>query len=76
MLHDLNFDYQPYIGKYCTIEFQYSAAPTRKMEYDGVVERVDYESEEEAHLVVNVRYGGRIQLRLNTIVSIREAPYE
>ena len=46
------------------------------MEYDGVVERVDYESEEEAHLVVNVRYGGRIQLRLNTIVSIRESPYE
>jgi hypothetical protein len=77
LLSDPQFPYESYIGRFCRVEFQYSEQPVRRMEYDGVVERViRSQPDQDDHLVLNVRYGGRTQLSLNSIVAIEEIPQE
>lgn len=64
--------FESYIGKYCRVEFRFSNQPDRIMDYEGVVDRVIRDTPQEDHLVLNIRYGGRTPILLNSIVSIEE----
>lgn len=66
--------FENYIGKYCRVEFRFSNQPDRQMDYEGVVDRVIRDAPQEDHLVLNIRYGGRTPILLDSIVSIEEIP--
>ena len=70
------FPFEDFLYKYCRVEFQFSENPPRSMDYDGVVDAVVREGDEMDHLVLNVRYAGRVPIQLNAIVSIQEIPRE